>query len=101
MNRNLAINNAYIDGKPYLYFGAKRFNIEDRKRANEWADELKSQGYEVIFVDKKKTISMHVFKERSECGPVPCKSEVLDWQHPKFIIKSKGKNRYDIEVYKG
>lgn len=101
MNRNLAINNAYIDGKPYLYFGAKRFNIEDRKRAKEVADELESQGYEVIFVDKKKTISMHVFKERLAAGPVPCKSEVLDWKHPKFIIKSTSKHSYDIEVYKG
>ena len=101
MNRNLAINNAYIDGKPYLYFGAKRFNIEDRKRANEVANELESQGYEVIFVDKKKTISMHVFRERLATGPVPCKKEAIDWANPKFIIKSKGKHRYDIEEYKG
>lgn len=45
------------------------------------------------------THSMHVFKERSECGPVPCKSEVLDWDNPKFIIKSTSKNRYEVEEY--
>lgn len=100
MNRNLAINNAYIDGKPYLYFGSKRFKQNDG-RANEVADELESQGYEVIFVPKKKTISMHVFRERLATGPVPCKKEATDWNNPKFIIKSTSKNRYDIEVHKG
>ena len=100
MNRNLAINNAYIDGKPYLYFGAKRFKPNDN-RANEVADELESQGYEVIFVAKKKTISMHVFRERLATGPVPCKKEATDWDNPKFIIKSTGKHRYEIEEYIG
>lgn len=100
MNRNLAINNAYIDGKPYLYFGAKRFKQNDN-RVKEVADELERQGYEVIFVGKKKTISMHVFRERLATGPVPCKKEAIDWANPKFIIKSKGKHRYDIEVFKG
>lgn len=100
MNKNLAINNAYIDGKPYLYFGSKRFKQNDN-RAKEVADELESQGYEVIFVNKKKTISMHVFRERLATGPVPCKKEAIDWANPKFIIKSKGKHRYDIEEYKG
>lgn len=99
MNRNLAINNAFIDGKPYLYFGAKRFKNND-KRANEICDELESQGYFIIFVDKKETVLMYVFKDSTKCGPVPCKTEATNWDKPKFIIKSTCKGKFDITIYK-
>lgn len=99
MNKNLAINNAYIDDKPYLYFGSKIFKIGD-KRADELSLKLEDEGYNVIFRDRKKTVVLYIFKELKSCGPIPCKTEATDWDNPKFVIKTTGKNKFELAMYK-